>query len=104
MSTYQGTCGAEGCSAPVITSLEAQPTAGQNSSLRSAAVIYNETVRTLNAGKTVRFASHTDYLKYKRAQALASGSARIVCRPPPCDAIRQIEATGCPTNGATVVG
>lgn len=98
MSTYQGTCGAEGCSAPVITSVEAQPSAGQNSSLRSAAIIYNETVRKIRNGGEPRFASHTDYLKYKRAQALASGSAHIACRPPPCDAIRQIEATGCPCD------
>jgi hypothetical protein len=93
MSTYQGECGY--CSSPVLPSSEAQLTSGQTSALRSAAVIYNETVRTIRAGGTPRFASHADYLKYKRAQALASGAATIPCRPAPCDAIRQIEATGC---------
>jgi hypothetical protein len=100
MSTYQGTCGpcdASGCcSSPVLPSYTTQFSTSQTTDTRSAAVIYTETVRTIRAGGTPRFASHADYLKYKRAQALASGATRVLCRPPPSAAIRQIEATGCP--------
>jgi hypothetical protein len=101
MSTYQGTCGAcdpSGCcSSPVLPNYSTQLSTSQTADIRSAAVIYSETVRTIRAGGTPRFASHADYLKYKRAQALASGASRTPCRPPPSDAIRQIEAIGCPT-------
>lgn len=106
MSTYQGDCGhcdASGCcSAPVLPSYEAQLTSGQASSLRAAAIIYGETVRTIRAGGSPRFASNADYNQYKKARALASGAGHIACRPPPSAAVRQIEAIGCPACNVTI--
>jgi hypothetical protein len=101
MSTYQGTCGhcdpsGGCCPAPVLPSYESAYTAAQTTEMRSAAIVYAEAARVKQAGNTLQFASHSDYMKYKRARAIAGGASRNPCRPPQAAVIAQIEAIGCP--------
>jgi hypothetical protein len=103
MSTFQGQCGycdPSGCwSSPVFPGQTEQFGASDQREFRATATVYGHVVAEKRRGEVVRFASATDYMRYKKG-LLAAGSAAGYrpYRPPPSAAIASMIATGCPTT------
>ena len=108
MSTFQGQCGycdPSGCwSSPVFPGQTEQFGASDQREFRATAVVYGHVVARKQRDEVVRFASATDYLRYKKG-LLAAGSAAGYrpYRPPPSAAIASMIATGCPCNAVCPV-
>ena len=104
MSTFQGQCGycdpSDGCwPSPVFPGQTEQFGASDQKEFRATATVYGSTVAAQRRGEVVRFASATDYLRYKKG-LIAAGSAGGYrpYRPPPSAAIESMIATGCPCD------
>jgi hypothetical protein len=104
MSTYQGECGycdpSGNCwPAPVFPGQTEQFGGSDQKEFRATASVYGHALQVRQSGRAPRFASATDYLRYKKG-AIAAGSASGYrpYRPPPSAAIADMISAGCPVG------
>ena len=88
-----------GWAAPVLPSHEGSLTSYQRQAAKADAALYGHVnaARAASGQASYKFASATDYLRYKKARILANPATNDPYRGAPSAAIAATQRAGCPT-------